>query len=153
MTLLKFEIGAQAIKKMYEFMQRHYVGGGEWNDNAFDVLIDTNSWDGRCVIIKGDNSIVLQLVDASEEAPRQVHRGDASISDLGRGLGDGELVGVHPQPSPGWCLSLRAGSSPGSSLYSSTPRIALAVLSTADLNPSASPFPHLWAASSMRRGR
>lgn len=69
MTLLKFEMGEQAIKKMYEFMRRHYVSGGEWNDTIFDVFIDTSSWDGRCVIIKGDNSMVFQLVDDPKFEP------------------------------------------------------------------------------------
>jgi len=64
--LITFEIGAHAIKKMYEFAQCHYVSGGEWYNELFIAIIDPN-FDGKCVLMKGNDAMYCELYHEKEE--------------------------------------------------------------------------------------
>jgi len=115
MTLLRFEIGAHAIKKMYEFMQRHYAGGGEWNDDVFGVIIDQADM-GKSVIMKGDKSIVFSLFDYGEADEVEwkktwndegvVGKGEAAeyaVRSFGiRGVEKGVQAKYHPSLEEKW---------------------------------------------------
>lgn len=66
-NLMTYEIGAHAIKKMYEFMIEHYREGvDEWYNDLFVAIIDPN-FDGRCVLIKGNNAMSCELYHIKED--------------------------------------------------------------------------------------